>query len=122
MVKILRVRSASSPKTPRGASISGTAMRAAAFFSDAARKRVTSKARVRILHATDPANYLTRDDAVFDQLTNNPNPKYDPSKAPGSVKVLDSTPKPPEGATSGHQKVIPRTLFNQNQGKTLKRR
>ncbi len=123
MVKILRVKSLTSPKTPRGVSRVGTGLRAAASFSDEARRKVTSKASVRRLMAKDPLNPVTRDDAIFNQFTNNPNPKYDPSRSPGGVTKLDSTPVPPQGnPNAGHQKVIKRTLFNQNAGKTLKRR
>lgn len=122
MVKILKVRNLSSPRTVRQIG-TGKDMRSAASFSDGARKRFSGKfGGVRKLMARDPAVANTRDDAVFDQFTNNANPKYDPSRSPGSVKVLDSTPKPPSGPNSGHQKVISRTLFNQNAGKTLKKR
>lgn len=63
---------------------------------------------------------------VADQFTNNPNPLYDPSKAPGSVKELSvaTTRKranTPGKALRGHAKAIKRTLFNQNAGKTLRR-
>jgi hypothetical protein len=60
-------------------------------------------------------------DPVTNQFTNNPNPRYDPSKAPGSVTKLDGTPPPPKGATTGHQKVIPYNNQQRTGGKTLKR-
>jgi len=123
MARILRVKSLTSPKTPKGVSRVGTGLRAGPSWGPEALRRVSSKVSVRRLMARDPANYLTRDDAVFDQFTNNPNPKYDPSRSPGGVQKLDSTPVPPQGQpNAGHQKVIKRTLFNQNAGKTLKRR
>jgi hypothetical protein len=58
---------------------------------------------------------------VMEQFTNNPNKKYDPSKAPGSVRRLDSSPLPPRGASSGHQKVFKPNRFTLFGGKTLKR-
>ena len=122
MVRILRARSLTSPKTPRGVSRVGTGLRSGPSWGEEALRRVKGKISVRRLMARDPLNPLTRDDAVFNQFTNNPNPKYDPSRSPGSVQALDGTPKPPRGPNSGHQKVIRRTLFNQNAGKTLKRR
>lgn len=119
MTRILRVKNLLSPKTPRGVQTGD--QRSGPSFGAEARKRVTSKASVRRLMAKDPASVNTRD--IVDQFTNNANPKYDPSKAPGSVKVLDSTPVPPKrNPNAGHQNVIKRTLFNQNAGKTLKRR
>jgi hypothetical protein len=123
MARILRAKSLLSPKTPSGVSRVGTGLRAGPSWGPEALRRVTSKASVRRLMARDPLNYLTRDDAVFDQFTNNPNVKYDPSRSPGSVQTLDGTPVPPQGnPTAGHQKVIRRTLFNQNLGKRLRRR
>lgn len=125
MTRILRTKSLTSPKTPRGVSRTGIAVRSGPSWSAEALRRVGGKftGGVRRLMARDPLNPLTRDDAIFDQFTNNPNPKYDPSRAPGSVSKLDGTPLPPVGRpTAGHQKVIKRTLFNQNAGKKLKRR
>lgn len=60
-----------------------------------------------------------------DQMTNNPNPGFDPSKSPGSVTEVSTrslTAEKPGKAGRGHQKVIKRTIFNQNQGKRLRRR
>lgn len=63
---------------------------------------------------------------VADQFTDNPNPLYDPSKAPGSVQEVSvaaarkSADKPGK-ASRGHQKAIKpnrTTLFG---GKRLKR-
>lgn len=63
--------------------------------------------------------------SVAEQFTNNPNPVYDPSKAPGAVaeRSVARTRKSanvPGKASRGHQKVIKRTLYNQNQGKRLR--
>lgn len=58
---------------------------------------------------------------VADQFTNNPNPVFDPSKAPGSVTVKQRLPKP-IGADKGHMRIFKpnrQTLFG---GKTLRRR
>jgi hypothetical protein len=87
---------------------------------------------VTIVYVKDPYNknsaatQATFSD-VADQFTNNPNPAYDPSKAPGSVREVSvaaarKSANKPGKASRGHQKVIARTLFNQNQGKTLKKR
>jgi hypothetical protein len=94
-----------------------------------------AKKSVRRLHVRDPYNAISAargvTQATFsdvtDQFTNNPNVLYDPSKAPGTPKELSvastrkSTSKPGK-ASRGHQKVAKRTLYNQNQGKTLKKR
>jgi hypothetical protein len=63
---------------------------------------------------------------VAEQFTNNPNPAYDPSQAPGavaenSVASERKSANQPGKASRGHQKVIPYGPFNQNQGKRLKR-
>jgi len=56
------------------------------------------------------------------QFTNNPNPRFDPSKSPGSVRRLDGSPPAPQGQTTGHQKVIRYNAFMQNAGKKIKKR
>ena len=86
---------------------------------------------ITILYVKDPYNKnSTATVATFsdvaEQFTNNPNPAYDPSKAPGAVKEVSvasarKSANKPGKASRGHQKVIKRTLFNQNQGKTLKK-
>jgi hypothetical protein len=91
-----------------------------------------TKGTVRRLFANDPYNKNSlKTVATFskeaDTFTNNPNPKFDPSKAPGGVSKVShleekAAAQKPGKASRGHQKVISRTLFNQNQGKTLKRR
>lgn len=101
MARILRAKSISSPKTPRGVRASSVDK---AWHDPAATQRVTTRQRVRRLFVRDPDNPLFS--AVADQFTNNPNPNFDPSKGSGSVKRLDSTPTPPRGSTSGHQKVV----------------
>lgn len=95
---------------------------------------MAQKKSVKRLHVRDPYNVISAGRGVTqatfsdeaDQFTNNPNPLYDPSKAPGTPKELSvaSTRKAankPGKASRGHQKVIKRTAFNQNQGKTLRR-
>jgi hypothetical protein len=95
---------------------------------------VTGRARagVRRLFVRDPYNKnstatVARFSKVADQFTDNPNVLYDPSKAPGSVKEVSvassrKSVQKPGKASRGRMKVIKRTLFNQNAGKTLKRR
>lgn len=89
-----------------------------------------AKASVRRLMVVSPANpdpnfgasasVNTRPEV--DQFTNNPNPSYDPSRAPGGVQVKDSSPQPPKGATSGHAKVIRQNNQMRTGGKRLRRR
>lgn len=103
------------------------------------RMKVRSRVGVRRLFVRDPYNLLTgvspfgsgATTATFsdeaDQFTNNPNKDFDPSKSPGSVNEVSvlntrTAAGKPGKAGRGHQKVIKRTLFNQNQGKRLKRR
>jgi hypothetical protein len=70
------------------------------------RRTTKSKKSVRRLFATDPTVSNTFS-PVYDQFTNNLNPRYDPSRAPGSVRKLDGTPVPPQGnPNAGHQRVI----------------
>jgi hypothetical protein len=93
---------------------------------------------VRILYVKDPYNLNSvsgiratgRTQATFsdvaDQFTNNPNPAYDPSKAPGAVREVSvasarKSANRPGKASRGHQKVHVYGSFNQNQGKKLKR-
>jgi hypothetical protein len=126
MAKIVRVTNPQSPKTPKGA----TANQKAGSFHDPSqltRTSVKSKTSVqRKFVKTDPQNPATPAPALFspvmDQFTNNANPRYDPSKAPGAVIKKDGTPVPPKGATTGHQKVIPYNNQMRTGGKTLKRR
>lgn len=119
MVQIKRAFNPQSKTTPKGT----TANQKSGSFHDPSqltRTTVKSKDSVQRKHATragDDAYW----DPVMNQFTNNPNPRYDPSKAPGSVTKLDGTPQPPKGATSGHQKVIPYNNQQRTGGKTLKR-
>jgi hypothetical protein len=91
--------------------------------------RATGRSSIRRLFVRDPYNKnSSATQATFapeaEQFSHagQTNPNYDPSKAPGSVQKKDGTPQPPAGANSGHQKVIRRTLFNQNAGKRLIKR
>lgn len=65
---------------------------------------------------------------VADQFTNNPNPKFDPSRGPGSVTVI-RVPRPVQKVSKGDQAAVERThgtVFKPNRftlfgGKTLRR-
>lgn len=91
-----------------------------------------AKISVRRLFVKDPYNKNSlATQATFspeaDQFTSNPNPLYDPSKASGTPKEVSvassrKSVNKPGKASRGHQKVIKRTLFNQNAGKKLKKR
>jgi len=93
---------------------------------------MASKRSVRRLHVTDPYNKnSTATVATFspaaEEFTNNPNPAYDPSRHSNdmtelSVAASRKAAQKPGKASRGHQKVIPRTLFNQNGGKTVIKR
>lgn len=115
-MRILRAKSFTSPKTPRR---TNTAIDKS-FHDPSLLRRVTSKARIVIKKVNDPFNDpLSR--PVADQFTNNPNPKYDPSKAPSGVQIKKVSPAPLKEET-GHQKEI---VYNNQQrtgGKTLRRR
>lgn len=108
------------------------------FFQNG-RPITRGKASVRRLFVRDPYNVLTSDPtfgsgrttALFspeaDQITNNTNTMYDPSKSPGSVTEVSTLAartraNTPGKASRGHGNVVKRTIFNQNQGKRLKRR
>jgi len=100
-------------------------------------KVVRRKGKVRRLHVVDPYNLNSVSGiratgataATFsseaETFTNNPNPRYDPSAQPPAqppeLTVRNVTMEKPGKAGRGHQKVVKRTLFNQNQGKRLRR-
>jgi hypothetical protein len=89
------------------------------------------KTSVRRLFVRDPYNKnSTASQATFspeaEQFTNNPNPLYDPSKAPGSVRELSvatarKSANRPGKASRGHAKVIRYSNFMRTAGKRLKR-
>jgi len=93
---------------------------------------------VRILYVKDPYNLnsvsgikatgrtVAQFSSVAEQFTNNPNPAYDPSRAPGAVQEVSvararKAANRPGKASRGHQKVHVYGTFNQNLGKKLKR-
>jgi hypothetical protein len=105
MARILRATNPQSPRTPRGV-ISSARSGSWHDESQLTRRTTKSKKSVRRLFATDPTVSNTFS-PVYDQFTNNLNPRYDPSRAPGSVRKLDGTPVPPQGnPNAGHQRVI----------------
>lgn len=87
------------------------------------------KISVRRLFVHDPYNKnSTATVATFsdvaDEFTNNPNPAYDPSRAPGSVTAMstrNTSSERPGKASRGHQKVIKPNRFTLFGGKRLKR-
>jgi hypothetical protein len=126
MAKIVRVTNPQSPKTPKGATAN---QKSGSFHDPSQLTRTTVKSKTSVQRKfvkTDPQNPATPAPALFspvmDQFTNNANPRYDPSKAPGSVTKKDGTPQPPKGYTTGHQKVIKYNNQMQTGGKTLKRK
>lgn len=106
-------------------------------FKQGGLKRITSRRSVRRLFRRDPYNLnsttglfatgatVARFSPEADQFTDNPNPSFDPSKAPGAVTEISArslSAEKPGKASRGHAKVIRRTIFNQNGGKRLRRR
>lgn len=120
MARILRAKNLQSPKTPKGAFGN---IRSGSYHDESqlTRRTTSAKTKVRILHATD-LNTSVAFTPVMEQFSNNLNKRYDPSKAPGTVTVLDSTPQPPKGPNTGHQKVIRQTNQMKTGGKKLVRR
>ena len=127
-MRILRAKNPSSPRTPRhvgASSANAGSEKWSGSWHDPAQLigRATSKARVRVLRAI--TNTANKD--MSSQFTNNPNPKFDPSRSPGSVKrstsVIRQVPiKGDRTDDRGHGKVFHpnrQTLFG---GKTLKRK
>jgi hypothetical protein len=134
--KILRAFNPSTPKTLQAGSsksvIPGSKIGRSKQQVNPPAPRVTSFQRVRRLFAADPYNKNSlKTVATFskeaDTFTDNPNKSFDPSKAPRAVQNVSvvaarTRANTPGKASRGHQKVIRRTLFNQNGGKTLRRR
>lgn len=100
----------------------------------ASRSGGQGRSRVKRLFVRDPYNVLSGIGSGFgnnpttatfspvaDEFTNNNNPAFDPSKAPGTVAVKQRAPKP-IGADKGHQKVFKPNRFTLFGGKTLRRR
>jgi len=124
LTRILRAKNILSPKTPKGAYAN---QKAGSWHDESQLTRKTTKAKAKVRRLFVPFVFGSTTSNNFSpvesQLTNNPNPRYDPSKAPGSVQKLDGTPKPPQAnPNAGHQKVIRQTNQMKTGGKTLKRR
>lgn len=119
MVKILRATNLQSPSTPRGV----TANPKSGSWHDPSqltRKQITSRISVRRLYVKDPNNPIFYKEQ--DLFSANANPRFNPGRGVSSVTTLDGSPQPPQGVTSGHQKVIRQTNQMKTGGKTLKRR
>jgi hypothetical protein len=124
VTRILHVGRPAAPKMPRKVTGTGATDRISGSKHDAAQLvgRVKGKASIRRLRAV--ANTAVKDMVPF--FTNNPNPKFDPSQAPGSVQIKKVPKlKPISGDRNddrGHMKVFHpnrQTLFG---GKTLRRK
>jgi hypothetical protein len=91
---------------------------------------MAKKLSVRRLFVRDPYNKnstatVARFSPVADQFTDNANPYYDPSKAPGAVKELSvasvrKAASKPGKAARGHQKAIRPNRLTLFGGKTLR--
>lgn len=124
MATIKKATNPQSPKTPKGV----TANSKSGSWHDESqltRQNVKTRVSVRRLFVPYVQGSTTSNNfsPVESQFTNNTNPRFDPSKAPGAVTILDGTPRPPQGnPNAGHQKVIKQTNQMKTGGKTLKRR
>jgi hypothetical protein len=127
VTRILRAKNPSSPKTPRQSFLGTRSVTAAGTDKLSGSKhdpaqlvgRVTAKRGIRVLRAI--TNTANRD--MTSEFTNNPNPKFDPSRAPGAVRRTTSVIRMAVGrASRGHQKVIPPNRQSQFGGKTLRRK
>jgi hypothetical protein len=100
----------------------------------ASRSGGAGRRSVKRLFVRDPYNLLSQAGQGFgnnpttatfskeaDQFTNNANVGFDPSKAPGSVKIVQRASKP-IGADKGHAKVFKPNRFTLFGGKKLRRR
>lgn len=142
-MKILRAKSPASgqtytstgsPKTPRN--LKSSAIEKSFHDPSVLVGRVLRRRKVRVVAvAPDKPGLRTQfspgNDAVdahpnlrpvFDQLTDNPNRKFDPSRGPGSVQVKRAPLKGPKRTSAGHQKVIKPNRLTLFAGKRLKRR
>lgn len=122
MAKILRVKSITSPRTPKRTSTVGQDAIEKSFHDPSVLTGKTTKKRgVRRLMPHNPmTNPMERD--VVDQFSNNPNVKFDNSKAPGSVrKVRIPFAKTVGRGTAGHQKKINYNNQQRTGGKNLRR-
>jgi hypothetical protein len=138
-VKILRQLNPFAYKTTQGGMSPrfGTSVAKSKHDPEVLLKVTRQKGKVKVLHVVDPYNINSTTGiratgatvATFspeaDHITNNPNPKYDPSLQP-SANVPEFTARDVKvevagKASRGHQNVVKRTLFNQNQGKRLRR-
>lgn len=123
MTRILKVRNLTSPKTPRKVTGVGATDRISGSKHDPQQLtgRVTSKRSIKRLMVKDPMNApLERD--VVNEFTNNPNPKFDPSRAPGAVQIKKIARAGVGTVRAGHQKVITYNRQMRIGGKTLRRR
>ena len=135
-IRVLRAFNPSTPKTLQAGSsksvMSAQKIEKSKQQVNPPAPRVTSRYSVKRLFVRDPYNKNSNKTVatfspVADQFTDNPNKAFDPSKAPGSVQKVSviearNRANTPGKASRGHGKVVKRTLFNQNSGKTLRKR
>lgn len=121
MARILRARSVTSPRTPKKTGTVGQDAIEKSFHDPSVLVgKTTKKRKLRTLMARSPiTDPLSR--PVVEQFTNNPNVKYDNSKAPGAV-TIKKVARPQVGTgRQGHGKAIKPGRFSVFGGKRLKR-
>lgn len=120
-MKILRARSVVSPRTPKRTSTNGQDSIEKSFHDPSMLVGKTIKKRgLRILMPRNPiTDPLSR--SVVEQFSNNPNVKFDNSKAPGVVSIKKFVRGKVGTGRQNHGKVIPPNNNTRTGGKNLRR-
>jgi hypothetical protein len=122
MTRILRVKSITSPATPKKTGTGGQdAIEKSLHDPSVLTGKTTSKRSVKRLIARNPVNDPLSMNEVVDQFSNNPNPKFDNSKAPGAVSVKKFQRGKVGTGRQNHGKVIPPNKITRFGGKNLRR-
>lgn len=121
MARILRARSITSPRTPKRTGTNGQDAIEKSFHDpDVLTGRTTKKRGIRILMPRNPiSDPLARKEV--EQFSNNPNVKFDNSKAPRSVGIRKFARGKVGKGTENHGKVIPPNNQTRTGGKNLRR-
>lgn len=121
-MRILRPRSVVSPRTPKKTGTGGQDSIEKSFHDPSMLVGKTTKKRgIRRLMPRNPiTDPLSR--PVVEQFSNNPNVKFDNSKAPGAVEIKKvARPQVQGRGTAGHAKKIDFNNQQRTGGKRLRR-
>lgn len=121
-MKILRARSLTSPRTPKRTGTNGQDSIEKSFHDPTMLVGKTTRKRgIRRLMPRNPiTDPLSR--PVVEQFSNNPNVKFDNSKAPGAVEVKKvARPKVQGRGKANHAKKIDYNNQQRTNGKNLRR-